>query len=681
MWEWRPTRFAMVRRTVLSFVVACLALAGTAWVLPGLTVDGLGPLVLGGALLAAANAASGLIGHWVFVRLPILVIQVAGLLVQFLVILIVGRVVPGVHVDDLATALEGALLLTLLNGFLADVVSVSDDDSYYSVLVRRLIARRGAATGSAGPGLLIVQLDGVGRPVLEGALRAGHMPNVDRMLRSGDAALHSWRTLLPPTTPASQAGILHGKGDAIPGFRWYEKETGRVMVANHPEDASAVLERISDGRGLLADDGASIGNLFTGDAPRSYLTMATIREAQPPDDERRARGFFVSTVNYTRLAVLTVGEVLKELYQAEHQRGRDVSPRMHRDLHYAIERAVTNVGLRTISTALVIEEMYRGAPVIFVDYTAYDAVAHHSGPERRESIDALEGIDRAIGSLLKADVHATRRYHVVLLSDHGQSMGPIFRQVYGQPVEALLGKLMPGEAVVVGSSGTAESAGNGGRIAAELGRGTGFAPFLARQGPAILRRVRVTRRHGGEATVQPDAVVCSSGSLAHVYFAKVAGRVPRSAIERAYPGLIEGLAHHPGIGAVLVGTDEGHTVAIGPDGERDVNATGPCRGEDPLAAFGDDAGEILARVGELEHVGDLMLLGRLDPASGLVVNMEDLIGSHGGLGGWQTQPFILCPAAWQPAADPLEGAPAVYTQSAHLARRARAGPAPGGKRP
>ena len=301
MWEWRPTRFAILRRTVLSFLVGCLALAGTAWVLPGLPVDGLGPLVLGGALLAAANAASGLIGHWLFVRLPILVVQVAGLVVQFVGILIVGRVVPGVHVDGLATALEGALLLTLLNGFLADVVSVSDDDSYYSVLVRRLIARRGAATARRARACSIVQLDGVGRPVLEGALRAGHMPNVDRMLRSGDAALHSWRTLLPPTTPASQAGILHGKGDAIPGFRWYEKETGRVMVANHPEDASAVLERISDGRGLLADDGASIGNLFTGDAPRSYLTMATIREAQPPDDERRARGFFVSTVNYTRL--------------------------------------------------------------------------------------------------------------------------------------------------------------------------------------------------------------------------------------------------------------------------------------------------------------------------------------------------------------------------------------------
>lgn len=662
MWEWRPTRFAVLRRTVLEFVVACLALALTAWVLPGLQVDGLGPLLLGGALLATANAAAGLIGHWLFVRLPILVVQVAGLAVEFVAILLVGQVVPGIHVDGLPTALGGTLILTLLNGFLADVVSVSDDDSYYSVLVRRLIARRGVVAASRDQGLLIIQLDGVGRPVLEGALRAGHMPNVDRMLRSGDAALHSWRPRLPPTTPASQAGILHGNGDAIPGFRWYEKETGRVMVANHPEDASAVLERISDGHGLLADDGASIGNLFSGDAPRSYLTMATIRAEPPPDEERRARGFFVSTINYTRLAVLTLGEIIKELYQAEHQRGRGVAPRMHRDLHYAVERAVTNVGLRTVSTALVIEEMYRGAPIIFVDYTAYDAVAHHCGPERRESIDALEGIDRAIGSLLKAEVHATRRYHLVILSDHGQSLGPSFRQRYGQPVEAFLGKLLPGDAVVIGSAEPAETAGTGRRIAAELGRGTGFAPFLARQGPAFLNRVRVQTRSGDDASVKPDAVVCASGSLAHVYFAKVAGRMTRSAIEQAYPGLIKTLAQHPGIGAVLVRTDEGHTVAIGASGERELSAGTAANGDDPVDAFGVDAAEALTQVDDLEHAGDLMLLGRLDPASGQVVGMEELVGSHGGLGGWQTEPFILCPAAWQPAADPLEGAPAVYRQ-------------------
>src|SRR5450759_5093263 len=76
-------------------------------------------------------------------------------------------------------------------------------------------------------------------------------------------------------------------------------------------------------------------------------------------------------------------------------RGSTDQPRMHRDLHFAIERAATNIALRTVSTALVIEEMYGGAPTIYVDYTGYDAIAHHCGPERIESIDALEGIDRA----------------------------------------------------------------------------------------------------------------------------------------------------------------------------------------------------------------------------------------------------------------------------------------------
>jgi len=59
---------------------------------------------------------------------------------------------------------------------------------------------------------------------------------------------------------------------------------------------------------------------------------------------------------------------------------------------------VTNIALRTVSTAFVIEEMYGGAPTIYVDYTGYDAIAHHCGAERQEAIDALEGIDRAIGS-------------------------------------------------------------------------------------------------------------------------------------------------------------------------------------------------------------------------------------------------------------------------------------------
>ncbi|HTS15400.1 MAG TPA: phage holin family protein [Candidatus Sulfotelmatobacter sp.] len=663
IWDWRPTRLAIVRRSILTVVVASLALALTAFVLPGLRIDGPGPILLGAALLAAANTTVRLLAHWLLVMMPIPLIQATGLVAQFAAIVLVGRIVPGIHVQDAGTAAAATVLLTALNGFLAEVVAVSDDDSYYSVLVRRLVARRRHAAGSAGEGLLIVQFDGVSRPVLEAALRGGHVPHLQGMLRTGTAALHSWRALLPATTPASQAGFLHGRADAVPGFRWYEKATARLLVANHAADASTIEGRLADGRGLLAGGGTSIGNLLAGEATRTYLTMATMGHRQPASHDHQLHGVFVSSVNYVRLVVLTIGEIVKELYQAERQRGRDIRPRMHRDWRYAVERAVTNIALRTLSTALVIEEMYSGAPIIYVDYTGYDAVAHHAGPERQEAIDALEGMDRALGSLLKAAREAVRRYRFVVLSDHGQTLGPSFRQRYGQPLEVVLGSLMPADATIIGAGEMTEYTGTGRAIAAELGRGTGVAPFIARRGPTVLDRVRVGQRRPSTASVTTDAVVCCSGSLAHVYFARFPGRLTREAIERQYPGLIGGLVGHPGIGLLLVQGDDGRTMALGATGERDL-ASPADDATAPWAPYGPAAREVLATATNLQFVGDLMLFGSIDPTTGLVVDFEELIGSHGGLGGWQTEPFLLCPAEWRPAADPLEGAAAVHDQLA-----------------
>src|SRR4029077_14222098 len=102
--------------------------------------------------------------------------------------------------------------------------------------------------------------------------------------REGGSRVDPWFALLPPVTPVSQAGILHGNNDDMPGFRWFEKRSKTLLVANTPDGASEMLRRRSDGHGLLSDDGASIGNLLTGDATRSYLTMATIEDKPDPDD-------------------------------------------------------------------------------------------------------------------------------------------------------------------------------------------------------------------------------------------------------------------------------------------------------------------------------------------------------------------------------------------------------------
>jgi hypothetical protein len=171
----------------------------------------------------------------------------------------------------------------------------------------------------------------------------------------------------------------------------------------------------------------------------------------------------------------------------------------------------------------------------------------------------------------------------------------------------------------------------------------------------------------------PDAVVCSSGNLAHVYFPAFPGRTSRGVVEARYPGLIAVLACHPAIGVVLVRGDDGVMVAVGPAGEVPLLADATPAAEvprgghatsasDPLDRLGPAAREALASLDRLGHLGDLILIGRFDPDTEEVVGFEELVGSHGGLGGAQMQPFLLCPAAWIPRADPLIGAVAVHEQ-------------------
>ena len=60
------------------------------------------------------------------------------------------------------------------------------------------------------------------------------------------------------------------------------------------------------------------------------------------------------------------------------------------------------------------------------------------------------------------------------------------------------------------------------------------------------------------------------------------------------------------------------------------------------------------------HAPDILALSQYDPELGEVAAFEELIGSHGGLGGFQTRPFILHPTEWElDEPEPL-GAPAIY---------------------
>jgi hypothetical protein len=155
-------------------------------------------------------------------------------------------------------------------------------------------------------------------------------------------------------------------------------------------------------------------------------------------------------------------------------------------------------------------------------------------------------------------------------------------------------------------------------------------------------------------------VVLASGNCGLVYLTGDRDRMTLERIGELYGDLVPTLARHPGIGFVLVRSAERGPLVIGADGELELR-TGVVRGTDPLEPFGPSARAQVLHTDGFPHCADLMLNSVWDRQTDEVCAFEELVGSHGGLGGDQTRPFVLYPAD---LSDPerLHGAVAVHRQ-------------------
>ncbi len=335
---------------------------------------------------------------------------------------------------------------------------------------------------------------------------------------------------------------------------------------------------------------------------------------------------------------------------------------MHRGMKYAGMRAASNVLLRDVNVSLIIEEMYRGANVIYTDFTDYDELAHHCGPERVESLQALDGVDEAIGTLAKAAEDAPRPYKFIVLSDHGQSLGLTFKQRYGQSLGEVVRDLMAGRATVMQTTTKAEGSTFVNSFLSEITRSQGV-------GPTVARAALAGKTHDGVVDLDDEEVpppadestiaVVGSGNLGLVWFTGNDHRLTVEELEELHPGLVARLAAHPGVGLLMVRSSKHGAVAFGPAGVHYLDEE-RVEGEDPTTIFGPHTVMSLQREDAMTHAPDLLLLSMYDPVMGEVAAFEELIGSHGGLGGPQTQPFILHPAEWTLDEEVPLGAPAIY---------------------
>src|SRR2546428_10637912 len=142
-------------------------------------------------------------------------------------------------------------------------------------LVRRL--RLGAPPVPGRRRLLIVQIDGLSRAVLEQALARGRAPFLGRLLRERGYQMAPMSVGLPTSTPAFQMAAMYGVRPDIPGFHYYDKRRKVDVYFPRGGDAANVEKVQAAGRRGIVGGGAAYGCVFTGGAARHPLTFAVIK--------------------------------------------------------------------------------------------------------------------------------------------------------------------------------------------------------------------------------------------------------------------------------------------------------------------------------------------------------------------------------------------------------------------
>lgn len=669
----------LLARHLIVWSVEALVLIAIASRVPGIKVTGFHDALLVIVILATMNALVMPALFRFAARVRAMFFPFITFVLNGAALLILDGILPNWRVDSLVVSSIVAGILTAVSTFLGSLLAISDDHAWqrFSLGPMRAKYLRRSEHAEDSPGFIFLEIDGLAETVLREAIERGYAPTMASWLAAGTHRLDRWECDLSSQTGASQAGILHGNNENMPAFRWYEKSLGRVIVSNRFRDTAFLQERHSNGDGLLVHGGASRGNLFSGDAPDTLFTFSTLLNRKQRGTEQYLL-FYANLYNLARTVALFLADVVREIVARIWQLMRREHPRVSRGGLYPLVRAATTSLLRELNTFTVAGDMLRGIPAIYTTYLAYDEVAHHSGIARGDTLRVLRDIDRDIGRLAMVAAEAPRPYHLIVLSDHGQSQGETFLQRYGYTLQGFVEQTISAPsphftpARAFGSTETDE----GWQTLSAL-----LTDVLARdeKAPRMVKRALRKQRVDGAVQIGPDGegrsledqpgppagssandvVVLASGCLGLISFPGWPHRMQLEEIEDAFPTLVPALLDHPGIGFIVVATAHQGALVLGSEG---VYLLDEDRwvGKNPLDGYGENAAHHLRRASAFDNAPDILVNSRLDPETGEIGAFEELVGSHGGLGGPQAHPFLLHPIELDPGPETIVGAQTVY---------------------
>ena len=361
--------------------------------------------------------------------------------------------------------------------------------------------------------------------------------------------------------------------------------------------------------------------------------------------------------------------------------------------------------------------------IIYATYLGYDEIAHHSGIRDRDSFRYLKKLDKHFSRIEHAASYSKRKYEFVIQSDHGQSNGATFKQRNnGVGLDGLVSTLLPEDMDVFGDFDPDNTNMKRAYVPFSRQRDNLMDKYeeqkdnlvekyeqqkenirdkyeeqkdnlmdkyeerkdnivekYERQRDFLFERYSIQRdtiltdydnelsyvnkyepkkRDKKTKLGDSEAIVLASGNLGLIYFTQWTARLSYESIIGLFPDLIPGLVNNPYIGFILVDTEERGPIVISDKGVYYLDSD-TYTGENPLKDFGENAADHLRRTNSFSTVPDILVNSFYDEENDEVAAFEELVGSHGGLGGTQTKPFIMHPSYWQINED-LIGARSIY---------------------
>jgi len=503
------------------------------------------------------------------------------------------------------------------------------------------------------------------------ALKRGSLPTVQKLLESGNFKLEGWETDYSSQTGAIQSGLLLGNNDEIPAYRWWDREKGRMFRSGSFKDAFEIENAHSTGEGLLSG-GTSRGNMFSGDASETMLTVSSILDF----GKRSGPGFYVYLFNpfiVARLLFSFIYGVLREWVQNIAQRLRKDKFRVKsRNLFYGFTRAATCQVMQDLITYLVIGDVLRGVPAIYTTFPGYDDVAHYTGVDSREAFQTLEEMDRHFARIIKALEDTPRPYKVFFLSDHGQTAGGTFENAWGLSFENLVRDGIT-QTVDIFTSGEVSEAWEKWEAAlAEdslIQQKNRLVPMkildrmTGKKSPDQLVKTEVSPDSAQDLTLadqRPQLAVFSSGCSGLVYFTDSKTRLSLEELQSRTPNLVYNILKHPGVGFVVVRSEADGNIVLGKEGAYYLDK-GEIQGDNPLANFSPNAPELIKRQSHYQNAPDILVSTAYDPISDTMPAFENQSGHHGGIGGNQSFPFLIHPSDLEMDGE-IVGAEAMHRQ-------------------